>query len=69
MRTVQNLPDSLSLCCGKYLRYVIPVEGSSLYVVPLYLKAEGTNFLQLKRVIVAIGDKFVKEPTLDAGSG
>ena len=44
---------------------VIPIESSFLYVVPLYLKAEGTNFPQLKRVIVATGDKVVMEPTLD----
>ncbi|MGH9588632.1 MAG: UPF0182 family protein, partial [Acidobacteriaceae bacterium] len=30
---------------------VIPIENSFLYVVPLYLQAEGTNFPQLKRVI------------------
>jgi len=47
---------------------VIPVEDSSLYVVPPYLKAEGTNFAQLKRRRVAAGDKVVMEPTLDAGS-
>jgi uncharacterized membrane protein (UPF0182 family) len=34
-------------------------------VVPLYLRAEGTNFPQLTRVIVATGDKVVMEPTLD----
>jgi hypothetical protein len=44
---------------------VIPIENSFLYVVPLYLKAEGTNFPQLKRVIAAAGDKVVMEPTLD----
>jgi hypothetical protein len=44
---------------------VIPIENSFLYVVPLYLKAEGTNFPQLKRVIVATGDKVVMEPTFD----
>ena len=44
---------------------VIPIENSFLYVVPLYLKAQGTNFPQLKRVIVATGDKVVMEPTLD----
>jgi uncharacterized membrane protein (UPF0182 family) len=44
---------------------VIPIENSFLYVVPLYLKAEGTNFPQLKPVIVATGDKVVMEPTLD----
>jgi hypothetical protein len=44
---------------------VIPIENSFLYVVPLYLKAEGANFPQLKRVIVATGDNVVMEPTLD----
>jgi uncharacterized membrane protein (UPF0182 family) len=44
---------------------VIPIENSFLYVVPLYLKAEGTNFPQLKRVIVATGDRVVMEPSLD----
>jgi uncharacterized membrane protein (UPF0182 family) len=48
---------------------VIPIENSFLYVVPLYLKAEGTNFPQLKRVIVATGDKVVMEPTLDEALG
>ena len=44
---------------------VTPIENSFLYVVPLYLRAEGTNFPQLKRVIAVAGDKVVMEPTLD----
>lgn len=44
---------------------VIPIENSFLYVVPLYLRAEGANFPQLKRVIAATGNKVVMEPTLD----
>jgi len=44
---------------------VTPIESSFLYVVPLYLTAEGTNFPQLKRVIAVAGDKVVMEPTLD----
>ncbi len=36
-----------------------------MYVVPLYLTAEGTDFPQLKRVIVVSGDKVAMEPTLD----
>jgi hypothetical protein len=44
---------------------VIPIENAFLYVVPLYLKAEGTNLPQLKRVIVATDNKVVMEPTLD----
>jgi len=44
---------------------VTPIENSFLYVVPLYLTAEGTSFPQLKRVIAIAGDKVVMEPTLD----
>jgi uncharacterized membrane protein (UPF0182 family) len=33
----------------------VPIENSFLYVVPLYLTAEGTDFPQLKRVIVISG--------------
>jgi len=43
----------------------VPIENSFLYVVPLYLTAEGTDFPQLKRVIVISGDKVVMETTLD----
>ncbi len=43
----------------------VPIENSFLYVVPVYLTAEGTNFPQLKRVIVVSGDKVAMEPTLD----
>src|ERR1700723_1539327 len=44
---------------------LIPIENSFLYVVPLYLQAEGTSFPQLKRVIAIAGDNVVMEPTLD----
>ncbi|HTW45438.1 MAG TPA: UPF0182 family protein [Acidobacteriaceae bacterium] len=44
---------------------VIPIENSFLYIVPLYLKAEGTNFPQLKRVIAIAGDRVVMDTTLD----
>jgi uncharacterized membrane protein (UPF0182 family) len=44
---------------------VTPIENSFLYIVPLYLRAEGTNFPQLKRVIAATGDKVVMEPSLE----
>lgn len=44
---------------------VIPIENSFLYVVPLYLRAQGTNFPQLKRVIAITADKVAMEPTLD----
>jgi uncharacterized membrane protein (UPF0182 family) len=52
-----------SVIRGKLI--VIPIENSFLYVVPLYLKAEGTSFPQLKRVIAAAGDRVVMEPSLD----
>jgi uncharacterized membrane protein (UPF0182 family) len=44
---------------------VTPIENSFLYVVPLYLTAEGASIPQLKRVIAVAGDKVVMEPTLD----
>ncbi len=44
---------------------VTPIENAFLYIVPIYLQAEGENFPQLKRVIAATGDKVVMEPTLD----
>jgi uncharacterized protein len=44
---------------------VTPIENSFLYIVPVYLQAEGTNFPQLKRVIAVAADKVVMEPTLD----
>jgi uncharacterized membrane protein (UPF0182 family) len=43
----------------------VPIENSFLYVVPLYLTAEGTDFPQLKRVIAISGNKVAMEPTLD----
>ena len=47
----------------------VPIENSFLYVVPVYLTAEGMDFPQLKRVIVVSGDKVAMEPTLDEAIG
>jgi uncharacterized membrane protein (UPF0182 family) len=44
---------------------VTPIENSFLYIVPIYLQAEGENFPQLKRVIAVAGDRVVMAPTLD----
>lgn len=44
---------------------VTPIENSFLYIVPIYLQAEGENFPQLKRVIAVTGDNVVMQPTLD----
>ncbi len=41
------------------------IGGGFLYVVPVYLTAESTDFPQLKRVIVISGDEVAMEPTLD----
>jgi uncharacterized membrane protein (UPF0182 family) len=43
---------------------VIPIDQSFLYVEPVFLLAEGTNIPQLKRVIVADGNRIAMEPTL-----
>jgi uncharacterized protein len=44
---------------------VIPIGGSTLYVQPLYLVAERSQLPELKRVIIATGNRLVMEPTLD----
>lgn len=44
----------------------IPVDNSIVYVEPIFLRSEGEGAIpQLKRVIVASGDKLVMEPTLE----
>jgi uncharacterized protein len=44
---------------------VIPVERSLIYVCPLYLRSAGGTIPELKRVIVAHGNRIAMEPTLD----
>jgi len=46
---------------------VIPIEESLLYVRPLYLKAETGKIPELKRVVVAYGNKIAMEETLEEG--
>jgi len=43
----------------------IPVEKSLLYVQPLYLAAEQGSLPELKRVVVAFGNRIAMEETLD----
>ena len=45
--------------------FVIPINHSILYVEPVYLIAEINDLPQLKRVIVAHGNKVAMEPTLN----
>jgi uncharacterized membrane protein (UPF0182 family) len=44
---------------------VIPVKDALIYVAPIYLQAEQSKMPELRRVIVAHGDKVVMEPTLE----
>jgi len=44
---------------------VIPIKDSLLYVEPLFLQAEQSKIPELRRVIVAQGDKIAMEPTLE----
>ena len=44
---------------------VVPIDHSLLYVEPVYLVAEQNELPQLKRVIVAHGDRVAMEPTLE----
>ncbi|WP_084804526.1 UPF0182 family protein [Halonatronum saccharophilum] len=44
---------------------VIPVESSILYVEPIYLQAEQSELPELRRVIVAYGERIAMERTLE----
>ena len=44
--------------------FVIPMGQSLLYMEPIYLEASNTAIPEVKRVIVAYGDKIAYEPTL-----
>jgi uncharacterized membrane protein (UPF0182 family) len=46
---------------------VIPIEESLIYVMPLYLRAQGGRIPELKRVVVAYQNRVVMQETLDAG--
>ncbi len=45
---------------------VLPIENGLLYVEPIYLQASGLRIPQLKKVIVATGQRVAMEDTLDA---
>jgi uncharacterized membrane protein (UPF0182 family) len=47
----------------------IPIEGSLIYVQPLYIKAESGQIPELKRVIVAYENQIAMEETLDKSLG
>ena len=47
--------------------FIIPIEDSLVYVEPVYLEAANTGSLpEVKRVIVAYGNRIAYEPTLSA---
>jgi uncharacterized membrane protein (UPF0182 family) len=46
---------------------VIPIERSLIYVQPIYLRAEGGQIPELKRVVVAHQNQVVMSETLDGG--
>jgi uncharacterized membrane protein (UPF0182 family) len=46
---------------------VIPIEGSLIYVQPLYLRAQGGRIPELKRVIAAYENRVVMDSTLERG--
>lgn len=46
--------------------FVIPIEESFIYVEPVYLEATNSSLPEVKRVIVAYGDRIAYEETLGA---
>ena len=45
--------------------FIIPVNNSIMYVEPVYLEASNQAIPEVKRVIVAYGDKIAYASTLD----
>ena len=43
---------------------LIPISKSYIYVEPVFLQADSGGLPEMKRVIVAVGDKIAMEPTL-----
>jgi uncharacterized protein len=46
---------------------VIPIEESLIYVQPIYLRAEGGNIPELKRIVVAHENRVIMAETLEEG--
>jgi len=46
---------------------VIPIEEALIYVQPIYLRAEGGQIPELKRVVVAFQDRVVMSETFESG--
>lgn len=46
--------------------FIVPIEESLIYIEPVYLEASNSAIPEVKRVIVAYGDKIAYEPTLGA---
>ena len=44
---------------------VVPLNGALVYFQALYLQGAGNSIPELKRVLVALGDRVVMEPTLE----
>ena len=52
---------------SKYSRgnmFIIPINSSVLYVEPVYLEATNSSIPEVKRIIIAYGDKIAYEKTL-----
>jgi uncharacterized membrane protein (UPF0182 family) len=65
--TELNLLSQGSTTVVKGNLLTLPVGGGLLYVQPVYIRSTGeTSYPQLKKVLVAFGDKIAFEPTLDA---
>jgi len=46
---------------------VIPIEEALIYVQPIYLRAQGGQIPELKRVVVAFQDRVVMSETFETG--
>ncbi len=59
-----SLWDSAGSTYSRGNLFIIPIEDSLIYVEPVYLEAKEDSIPEVKRVIVAYGDKIAYEATL-----
>ena len=46
---------------------VLPIGGTNLYVEPIYLQAENNSLPEMKRIVLAVGNKVTMQTTVEAG--
>ena len=61
-------PARLAGCCAARC-WCLPVQNTFLYVEPIYIQATEARMPQLKKVVLAIGNRLIYADTYEAGAG